>query len=181
MWYSVIERKVIVMKDLSNKLVAAKNHEEGAMDVLYRELKDHIKWICRGKDEDLENEIWLRLLQKIDLYDPDKAAIAWVDKVAINVIYGVHNEQKRHDTLELLEFAESEECVEEEVTDKVAYEQILDALRLVREPERSAFKLYYVYDLTMQQIADQYNVSKQTVSNWVAKAKKEIQERCGVV
>ena len=111
----------------------AKQGDELAWRRLYDNHKKHVFTVVRrlaGNDhtaEDLSQEVWLRVFDKLHLFEFRASFKTWVTRVATNVAYGALRPDRTEDESAAPEWR-GEPLPDQVLVDQLALEQMLDRL-----------------------------------------------------
>lgn len=126
-------------------------------------------WKDREKAEDFMQELFTKLLQKPELYNPAKTFKTWIYSSANNMC---KNEYRRHELHNGLS-ANVEEAVREaheanlpmlDSIDSATFNELLyKELDLLKEDQKATFLLRYRDELSIKEISEIMNISEGTV------------------
>lgn len=133
--------------------------------------------------EDLCQEIFLRIYQKLSQYDPSFPLAPWICRIASNTTIN-HLKRRGIRTLPLEITVNSEEKERPIVDRRISPEQAMIVKRRDKElqaaimslPEnyRLAFTLKYVENLTSEQIGEIMNTPRNTIKTWLVRAREAL-------
>ena len=128
---------------------------------IYLQYHDKVRAYVRGKIqdphdvEDLVSAVFMKIVQKLDSYDPEKASVStWVYTITRNTVTD-HFRTRR--TLMALEDYMADEAPEE-LNDGVL-DSLADALLALKEKERSLIVLHYYTGHTLKEVAEMMGMS----------------------
>ena len=128
---------------------------------IYLQYHDKVRAYVRGKIqdphdvEDLVSAVFMKVVQKLDSYDPEKASVStWVYTITRNTVTD-HFRTRR--TLVALEDYMADEAPEE-LNDGVL-DSLADALLALKEKERSLIVLHYYTGHTLKEVAEMMGMS----------------------
>ena len=128
---------------------------------IYLQYHDKVRAYVRGKIqdphdvEDLVSAVFMKIVQKLDSYDPAKASVStWVYTITRNTVTD-HFRTRR--TLMALEDYMADEAPEE-LNDGVL-DSLADALLALKEKERSLIVLHYYTGHTLKEVAEMMGMS----------------------
>ena len=129
---------------------------------IYLQYHDKVRAYVRGKIqdphdvEDLVSAVFMKIVQKLDSYDPEKASVStWVYTVTRNSVTD-HFRTRR--TLMALEDYMADETYASAMTDD-ALESLADALLTLKEKERDLIVLHYYTGHTLKTVAEMMGMS----------------------
>ena len=160
--------------------------DERAAEALYQELVGKTFGFCfnrlgnRQVAEDLTQEIFLKVVEKIDKFDENKGNFpVWFWRLARNTLIDYYREKKELAFSDLGEMAvipdhahNPEDIVEQRIQKK-HLERFLETL--TRE-EQEVFNLRYVSELSYREIADILEKNEGTLRVSVSRIKRKISE-----
>ena len=128
---------------------------------IYLQYHDKVRAYVRGKIqdlhdvEDLVSAVFMKIVQKLDSYDPAKVSVStWVYTITRNTVTD-HFRTRR--TLVALEDYMADEAPAE-LTDDVL-DSLADALLALKEKERSLIVLHYYTGHTLKEVAEMMGMS----------------------
>ena len=128
---------------------------------IYLQYHDKVRAYVRGKIqdphdvEDLVSAVFMKIVQKLDSYDPTKASVStWVYTITRNTVTD-HFRTRR--TLVALEDYMADEQLAE-ITDD-ALDSLADALLALKERERDLIVLHYYTGHTLKETAEMMGMS----------------------
>ena len=128
---------------------------------IYLQYHDKVRAYVRGKIqdphdvEDLVSAVFMKIVQKLDSYDPTKSSVStWVYTITRNTVTD-HFRTRR--TLMALEDYMADEAPEE-LNDGVL-DSLADALLALKEKERSLILLHYYTGHTLKEVAEMMGMS----------------------
>ena len=131
-------------------------------DEVYRAFHPRVSAYVRGKvghpqdAEEVVSAVFLKVVQKLDSYDPRKAALStWVYTITRNTVTDYYRTRR---TAAALEDWMTEEEPSPEVSDE-ALDGLADALLALRERERDLIVLHYYHGHTLKTVAEMMGMS----------------------
>ena len=128
---------------------------------IYLQYHDKVRAYVRGKIqdphdvEDLVSAVFMKIVQKLDSYDPEKASVStWVYTVTRNTVTDYFRTRR---TLVALEDYMADEAPAE-LNDGVL-DSLADALLALKEKERSLIVLHYYTGHTLKEVAEMMGMS----------------------
>lgn len=150
-----------------------KRGERQAFDELIRLYYDYVSGFLlkatanAALSENLTQETFLKMIRNIEKFDPGGSATfgTWLITIAKNC----YIDHLRRNRIELEDIdslpLEDERNVEDEVEQKLRYEQVMAAMEKLPPEQALAIKLKYVEDMTLAQIAERFVVPPKTIKS----------------
>ena len=154
-------------------------------EAIYHEYADKVSAYVRGKvgnlheAEDLVSTVFLKIVQKLDSYDPAKASLStWIYTITRNTVTDYFRQQRIH--MEYMEYMDYETAALEENGEELL-DSLADALLTLKERERDLIVLHYYKGHTLKRVAEMMGMSyinakvlhKKAVNKLYAYLKKE--------
>ena len=128
---------------------------------IYAEYQPKVRAYVRGKIqdphdvEDLVSAVFLKIVQKLDSYDPARASVStWVYTITRNTVTDYFRTRR---TMVALEDYMADESAPELSDD--ALEALADALMSLKEKERDLIVLHYYQGYTLKTVAEMMGMS----------------------
>ena len=128
---------------------------------IYLQYHDKVRAYVRGKIqdphdvEDLVSAVFMKIVQKLDSYDPAKASVStWVYTITRNTV--TDHFRTRHTMVVLEDYMADEQLAE--ITDD-ALDSLADALLALKERERDLIVLHYYTGHTLKETAEMMSMS----------------------
>ena len=128
---------------------------------IYLQYHDKVRAYVRGKIqdphdvEDLVSAVFMKIVQKLDSYDPTKTSVStWVYTITRNTVTDHFRTRRTLMTLEDYMADEAPEELNDGVLDSLA-----DALLALKEKERSVIVLHYYTGHTLKEVAEMMGMS----------------------
>lgn len=129
---------------------------------------------------DAFQDAFIKVFNKLDTFDGSGSLEAWIKRIMINTaIDQLRRNKKYHQTYELNEEilnGENEELAaeEEDLLDKVSFEDLLNAVQDLTPAYRSVFNMYVVDGFSHHEIAQKLAISVGTSKSNLFKAKHNL-------
>lgn len=131
--------------------------------------------------EDLSQEIFLRIYQKLSQYDPNFPLTPWVCRIASNTTIN-HLKKRSVKTLpfEITINLEERPIVDGNISPEQAMiikrrdKELQTAIMSLPENYRLAFTLKYVENLTSEEISEIMNIPRNTIKTWLVRAREAL-------
>lgn len=134
---------------------------------------------AREDAEDATSEIFMKVREKIGLYDPSRSFTAWLYKVAANHCWDTlrrrkgRQDKETEDATELpLESATPDQL--ERLIEKSTNEQVRGALARLPARARMALVMRYYSELSYEEIAEELKVKQEYVGVMLLRARQEL-------
>lgn len=139
-------------------------NEAAAKETVYKEYHEKVMCYIRGKvynrqdAEDLANDVFVKVFEKLDSYDSKKASIStWIYTITKNTVIDYY--RKRKEFCELDEsFAAAGEIEADQLNEEMLA-TLADALGSLDERLRTIIILHYFSGLTLKAIAEKMELS----------------------
>ena len=136
--------------------------------------------LCRNPDhaQDLYQETWLRVIQKLDQYDHRLEFEGWLTRVCVNLYRDQLRKKKRSRIFDSFSTREEKDALLESIPakEKEDHRDLHQAVGRLPDKLRITVLLYYFRDLDIQSTAAALGVPSGTVKSRLQKAKKLLKE-----
>lgn len=140
------------MEEIKNKEQIYKEYHGKVYGYIYGKLKNH------HNAEDLCEDVFVKIYQKLDSFDSAKASIStWIYTITRNTVIDYLRSNSVHKEI-LSDFEEQNYSVSEQYTDE-RLEELAEYLEKLPERQRNIIVLHYYKELTLKEIADTMNIS----------------------
>lgn len=162
-------------------------HQE-ALELLINRYKDDLYRFCchlsleRQDAEDLFQEVWVRILRKLEKYDPDRPFKAWLFQVAINLYRDRYRKwRKLRERLTIAwtfehsgftEIRATALLTEEYLIQKEQFKYLEECLRSLPKRYLAPLILYYYEEFSYESIGEILDVPLGTVKSRLNQGKK---------
>src|SRR5712692_10707773 len=176
--------------DLSDAVAQARDGDPSAWGELYRQYAAAIFRFCRRAlpsredAEDATMEIFVKVREKLDQYDPSRPFAAWLYKVAANHCWDILRrrrvrQDKETDDLESVPLEHPEPSQLEKLIEERSSEEVRRALEKLGTRARMALVMRYYSDMTYDEIADALGVRRAFVGVVLLRARHELRQALG--
>ena len=154
--------------------------EQAAFEVLFRQYQPRLRYYIRrlgpvdGHADDLLQNVWLKVIDKIDSLSDPKAFPAWLYTIARNEVYGTL--RIKDPFVALTDEHTEQACKEEPVFDTDDAARVHRALDSLKANHREILTLNFMDDLSYEQIAEVLGVPPGTVRSRIHYAKKSLRK-----
>jgi RNA polymerase sigma-70 factor (ECF subfamily) len=133
--------------------------------------------------EDLYNEIWLKVAQRLHQFDQSLPFHSWLYRISSNACIDFLRKRKDHlwEDQHLhahihKEARDGMQTPEEEVLQREEQQLLRQMLMQLEETDRLILSLRYTDDLTYDEIAEMVGMNKNTIGTRLFRAKKQLKE-----
>ena len=161
--------------------------ERAKFKELYETYKDYLYWICYDiikNKHDAEDCVYnafmkvSRVLDKTDLQQPEKTKM-FLAIIAKNTAIDFYRKKKKRQDWEGLDNYEDIvdwNQVEENIIDEYNYQSLIREIDNLPETLRDVLRLRYVFDLSIQEVAEQLDATERSIYVRIFRAKKQLLE-----
>jgi len=124
---------------------------------------------------DVLNQAFLKVFEKIDLYEPTGSFSGWIARIVFNTSIDF----VRRNTLykEVMDFnTEKETAMDAEIIDRLFAEDLYQVIQQLPTTSRTVFSLYVIDGYKHREIAELLNISANTSKWHLAEARKKLQK-----
>ena len=159
-------------------------------DGLIRYVAEHEKTLtrlcvklCRNLSdaEDLYQETWCRVVDKIHLYDESLPFLPWLFSICVNTYRNAHKKAKSRPVEQFGSIEEMEWAIDRTVDPKPVFNEEHDLIRQIIDELDERFRvvvvLHYLSDISVQELASIIGIPQGTVKSRLHKARKIIRRR----
>ncbi|MBI4094811.1 MAG: RNA polymerase sigma factor [Candidatus Liptonbacteria bacterium] len=180
--------RIFITDKLSRLAMRMKKGDSRAADTLHRELVEKVYGFCvnrlhrRDYAEDLTQEIFLKLVTKIDLFDPSRGNFAvWFWQLARNTVTDHFRHKREYAFSDVGEMAQVEAIAthnpERQYEDALETKHLNEFMKTLDEYEQELFRLRYVAELSYGEISAILEKSEGALRVAVNRLKKKIQKQ----
>lgn len=121
--------------------------------------------------DDLAQDTFIKCYTHITSFKNLSGFSTWLYRIAYNVFYDHMRSRKETTDLDLTEIDCNYRCEPENIARKL---DIYESLKVLKETERSCIVLFYMEDLSIEQIAKILNCPQGTVKSYLSKARNKL-------
>jgi RNA polymerase sigma-70 factor (ECF subfamily) len=163
--------------------ILVNRHQTSVLNLIYRFIGD------RTQAKDLAQEVFVRVWQAAESYEPKAKLTTWIYKITTNLCLNeIKSASRRRWFLFQRSDEDSEKSIEETISDgsptaedlllsKERTREISEALQSLPENQRMALILKRYDDLSYQEIAQIIGCSVSAVESLLVRAKRALQEK----
>lgn len=164
------------MNDTRKIIKGIKNRDDTIFNLLYKQyyklLKHIIFNLVKNSDtaEELVQEVFLRIYEKIDLCDETKNFKYWIIQIAKNLSYDYLNKEKNKQNIEF-----EKDYEEKDILNRYDKEKIVDFLKTnLMSEEFDIFILHFYHGMKFKEIANLYNATVSSITSKYSRALKKL-------
>ncbi len=176
--------------DLSDAVARARGGDSGAWGELYRQYAAAIFRFCRRAlpsredAEDATMEIFVKVREKLDQYDPSRPFAAWLYKVAANHCWDILRRRRVRQDLETgevedLPLEHPDPSQLERLAEERTSRDVRTALAALPARARMALVLRYYAEMSYDEIAQALGVRRAFVGVVLLRARHQLREALG--
>ncbi len=172
--------------DLQRALALARKGDAEAWGELYRRFAPAIERFCRhalGNAQDAEDatgDIFIKLRNKLDQYDPQRPFTPWLYRLAGNYCWDLLRQKNRRgfetEASDELPLAATHPGQLEQLMASQSAEQIRHALAQLPERSRLALTLRYYSDLNYEEIAEVLRLPRAYIGVVLLRARQQLRQ-----
>lgn len=177
-----VKGKYIHVRD-EHLMTAIYSGDTGAFNELYRRYSKRLLYYfyrmlgnCREKSRDFLQDIFMKIIEKPDLFDPDRKFSTWIFSIAHNMCKNEYRRLAvRSNTIrdeDIDRYAGTEEPEVQEL--RLTADQIFMEIDSLGENEKTAFILYYREDFSLREIGKVLSLPEGTVKSKLFYARKKL-------
>ena len=166
---------------LESIVLECKKGDTHAQELLFRNFAPKMLTTCRRyatprmQAEDLLHESFIKIFEKIHLYDPDRGRLLnWMNRIAINIALKEMRDQKELFSLSTEMATESDDDIS---TELIPLETILKLISELPKGYKLVFNLYVLDDFSHKEIANMLGISIHTSKSQFFKARGLLKKR----
>jgi RNA polymerase sigma factor (sigma-70 family) len=127
--------------------------------------------------EDVLQESLMRILDKIDTFDPEKGTLmAWMRRIVIHLALA-HYRKMHFSHEQATEILPDPIDVKEDIFDKLSFEELLQLINTLPEPVRTVFNMAVLDHFSHDEIGAVLNIPAGTSRVVLSRARKLLQEK----
>ncbi|MBB3839953.1 RNA polymerase sigma-70 factor (ECF subfamily) [Runella defluvii] len=170
------------LKTLPELLEGCLRNDRKCQELLYKQFYGYAMGVCMryvpNRDEALEvvNDGFLKVFQKVQMYDADKPFKAWLKKVMINTALDFYRQNvkfQNHDDISSIEntavASESQSAYSQ-----LEYNELIGLIQQLTPSYRAVFNLYVIDGYSHEEIAQKLGISEGTSKSNLARARENL-------
>lgn len=160
-----------------------------AQEALYNQYAGRLYAICmryaseNAEADDMLQEGFIRIFQKLDKFETGsgRALFPWMSRIIINTALNYLRNKRSHRNLKeeqmFYELISEMEYDDEDLTEQISTDDILELIRQMPAGYRMVFNLYAIDNQSHQSISEQLGISVNTSKTQLMKARKYLAGR----
>lgn len=172
-----------LIEDIRLVVDRALSGDQSAMLQIVDRYKQRVFGLCyrmlgqREDAEDVSQEAFIRVLDNLPSWDPNRAFEPWLMTIAANRCRTQLTRRKNRAQLQALPFTPADDRWTQDADGRHMQEELEFVLKDLPENHRQAFELFHRQQLSYAEIAVEMDVPSGTVKTWVHRARNEIIRR----
>lgn len=170
------------LKTLPEILEGCLRNDRKCQELLYKQFYGYAMGVCLryipNEDETVEvvNDGFLKIFQKMQLYDVDKPFKVWLRRIMINTALDHYRQNLKYQQNEDSSASENHIGVSENNTvySHLAYEELITLIQKLSPAYRAVFNLYVIDGYSHEEIARQLGISEGTSKSNLARARENL-------
>ncbi len=175
------------MKDLATIIKRCLEQDRKAQQALYEGHFQFLMSVCyryESNQQDavaLVNHVFLKVLNNLEAFDQQKPFLPWIKRITVNACIDHVRSKQRHNGQTVFlngeQWNSEAENLEydDELYDHLSYDELLDMLNSLSEPERTVFNLFAIDNYSHKEIGEQMGISDRTSKRCVQRARMQLQ------
>ena len=162
--------------------------DESAFNALFYKYKgfvenllfQYIKDVDEAKD--VTNIVFLKVHEKLSMFTAYESFGGWLriltNRTAIDYLREMKNKVKvLGDSDSRLPSEEASSSMEDDLVNRMTYEQLLAEFDKLPETTRKVLKLFYAHNMTVEQINEKLNVPTGTIKSMLSRTRRKIKKK----
>ncbi|MEZ4903506.1 MAG: sigma-70 family RNA polymerase sigma factor [Spirosomataceae bacterium] len=170
------------LKTLPEILEGCLHNDRKCQELLYKQFYGYALGVCLryvpNEDEAVEvvNDGFLKIFQKMQLYDADKPFKVWLRRVIINTALDHYRQNLKYQQNEDISHSENTLAASESqsIYSQLAHEELIALIQQLSPAYRAVFNLYVIDGFTHEEIAQQLGISEGTSKSNLARARENL-------
>ncbi|KWX75072.1 RNA polymerase sigma factor [Paenibacillus jilunlii] len=161
------------------------------LELLVERYKDDLYRFCRHltlnalEAEDLFQEVWVRVIRKLERYDPERSFKAWLFQVTLNMYRDSYRKWKKlyarlaedkSSHVPFFELRDGSPLTEEQILQNERYAHLEEGLRKLPKRYLGPLVLYYYEEFSYEEIGEMLGIPVGTVKSRLNQSKKLLQK-----
>ena len=144
-------------------------------------IKNIIKLITKEENEDIEQEVYIKVWQKKDSYEEQGKFAGWIGTIAKNFSkdflkssYGKISKKSESDDFSILNIEDKRGTPDDYLLRKEREKRIIKAIDSLKPKLRKVIMMYEIYNFSYEEISKELNCPIGTVKSRLYNAKQEL-------
>ncbi|WP_071131315.1 sigma-70 family RNA polymerase sigma factor [Enterococcus timonensis] len=139
---------------------------------IHQEILQHLPSFLHSQLPDLENEVYFKIWEKSQLYDPQKSLLkTWLTAVAKHTTLDFLRQEKNHKKEISLEKWQEDFAIQDPA---LAQEFFMAHLQSLKSLDQTIFLRYYFYEETAEEIGADLKLSPAKIYNHLSRGRKKL-------
>ncbi len=170
------------LKTLPELLEGCLQNDRKCQELLYRQFYGYAMGVCMRyvpvREEALEvvNDGFLKIFQKVQMYDAEKPFKIWLRRIMINTALDHYRQNVKYQNHTDLSVAENVIAASESdnAYSKLAHEDLIELIQQLTPAYRTVFNLYVIDGFSHEEIAQKLGISEGTSKSNLARARENL-------
>jgi len=170
------------LKTLPELLEGCLRNDRKCQELLYKQFYGYAMGVCMryvpNRDEALEvvNDGFLKIFQKVQMYDADKPFKAWLKRVMINTALDFYRQNVKFQNHDDISTIENTTTASESYSaySQLEYEELIGLIQKLTPSYRAVFNLYVIDGYSHEEIAQKLGISEGTSKSNLARARENL-------
>lgn len=164
-----------------------KQRDPQALNTLVREYNNKVFRVCMGylQNEhdaaDVTQEVFIKVLEKIEQYKGDSKISTWIIRIAINLSLNYLRDNKKRLLQEEIEKVHIIDNQSDHISSLEIWKLLRKSIYNLPEKQRRVFILNYYMELSYQEISDTTGYSLSSIESLLFRARKKLREQLGEI
>lgn len=178
-WASIKNNDLMINEEIIQGCV---KNESAAQEILYKHFAGKMMSIClryassTDEAEDIMQEGFVKVFEKINLYKNKGSLEGWVRKVMINTALDILRRDKKHQYNVDIDSADYKMPHYDNTIDKISANEIIKLVQSMPVGFRTVFNLYAIEGYTHREIGEKLGISKNTSKSQYSRARNYLKE-----
>ncbi|MCP1385692.1 RNA polymerase sigma factor [Runella salmonicolor] len=170
------------LKTLPELLEGCLKNDRKCQELLYKQFYGYAMGVCMryvpNREEALEvvNDGFLKIFQKVQMYDAEKPFKIWLRRIMINTALDHYRQNVKFQHNTDLSVAENTVAVadSDNIYSTLAHEDLIELIQQLTPSYRTVFNLYVIDGYSHEEIAQRLGISEGTSKSNLARARENL-------
>ena len=170
------------LKTLPELLEGCLRNDRKCQELLYKQFSGHAMGVCMryvpNREEAVEvvNDGFLKIFQKVQMYDADKPFKLWLRRIMINTAMDHYRQNAKFQHHEDISVAENVIASSDNnnAYSQLAHEELIELIQQLTPAYRTVFNLYVIDGYSHEEIAQKLGISEGTSKSNLARARENL-------